>query len=753
VFVRLGHTVVRRRRLILALTGVFVAVAAVAGVNVFERLGRRGFDDPGSESYRARQILEDELRAGDPDVVLLVDAGEAGVDDPAVVSAGEALTDELASEDSVASAVSYWSLGGASPLRDDAGREAIVLVDLTGTEREVADAATAIIEDRTGRDGPLTIGVGGREAVAAAITDQVQVDLAKAEGIAVPATLVLLVVVFGGLLAAALPMAVAFVALIGTFLALFLVALVTDVSVFSINLTTALGLGLSIDYSLFIVNRFREELGAGRSTEAALVRTMETAGRTVAFSALTVAVSLAALLVFPLYFLRSFAYAGTAVVVLAAAGSLFSLPALLAVVGPRVDAGRIARRRRASRAPEGGFWHRLATTVMRRPVLVATVVVALLLVLAAPFLRVEWGLPSYLALPASSEVRQTSDRLTREFVGNRGDQFSIVVTDDHSPSGAALERFRVEVEDVDGVASAALQQNDAGAWITVVPDVVLRSADGETLVHELRDLDAPFSFGVTGPAAELVDAKSAIFGRLPAALAIIGVATALLLFALFGSVLVPVKAIAMNLLSLTATFGAMVWIFQDGHLSGLLDFTPTGQLDVAVPILTFCIAFGLSMDYEVFLLSRIKEEHDRTGDNTAAVAAGLERTGRIVTAAAGVLAVTFLAVSTSSVTFIKMFGLGMTLAVLMDATVIRGLLVPAFMRLAGEANWWAPAPLRRWHERWGLREGEHASPEANPEGDGDDVDDREPARGGVASGVDGGSPRAAGRGEGAHAAP
>jgi putative drug exporter of the RND superfamily len=284
------------------------------------------------------------------------------------------------------------------------------------------------------------------------------------------------------------------------------------------------------------------------------------------------------------------------------------------------------------------------------------------------------------------------------------------VTDDAAPDDAALERFRAEVEAVDGVASATLQQNEAGAWVTVVPDVVLRSADGEALVHDIRDVDAPFAFGVTGPAAELVDTKAAIFGRLPAALAIVGVVTFLLLFALFGSVLVPVKAIALNLLSLTATFGAMVWIFQDGHLSGTLDFTPTGQLDVAIPILTFCIAFGLSMDYEVFLLSRIKEEHDRTGDNTAAVAAGLERSGRIVTAAAAVLAVTFLAVSTSSVTFIKMFGLGMTLAVLMDATVIRGLLVPAFMRLAGEANWWAPAPLRRLHERWGLSEGERPSP-------------------------------------------
>ena len=714
MFTRLGRTVVRRRRLVLALTGLFVVVAGVAGVNVFDRLGRRGFDDPGSESYRARQVLEDELHAGDPDLVLLVNAGDAGVDDPDVVAAGEALTAKLAAEDAVASAVSYWSLGGATPLRDETGREAIVLVDLTGTEREVAEAATALIEDRSGRDGPLMIGVGGREAVAAAITDQVEVDLAKAEAIAVPATLVLLVIVFAGLLAAVLPMAVALVALIGTFLALFLVALVTDVSVFSINLTTALGLGLSIDYSLFIVNRFREELRAGRSTEAALVRTMETAGRTVGFSALTVAASLAALLVFPLYFLRSFAYAGMAVVVLAAAGSLLTLPALLAVAGPRIDAGRIARRRRPSRTGEGGFWHRLATTVMRRPVPVATAVVAALLVLATPFLGVNWGLPSYLALPASSEVRQTSDRLVREFVGNRGEQFSIVVTDEAAPSDAELERFEAEVADLDGVASATVQQNDAGSWVAVVPDVVLRSADGEVLVHDIRDIDTPFTFGVTGPAAELVDAKAAIFGRLPAALAIIGVVTFLLLFALFGSVLVPVKAMVLNLLSLTATFGAMVWIFQEGHLSGVLDFTPTGQLDVAVPILTFCIAFGLSMDYEVFLLSRIKEEYDRTGDNTAAVAAGLERTGRIVTAAAAVLAVTFLAVSTSSVTFIKMFGLGMALAVLMDATVIRGLLVPAFMRLAGDANWWAPGPLRRLHQRWGLREGEADAPAPEP---------------------------------------
>jgi RND superfamily putative drug exporter len=713
VFTSLGRFVVRRRRLVLALTAAFVVIAAVVGTSVFERLGRRGFDDPGSESYQARRYLEDELGAGDPDLVLLIDAVDGQVDDPDVVDAGVALTDALAGEDAVGSAVSYWSLGQVAPLRDEDGTAALALVDLAGTEQEVTDAAAAIVDEYAGRSGPIEVGVGGREAVAAAITDQVESDLARAEAIAVPATLVLLVLVFGGLLAAALPMAVALVALIGTFLALFLITLATDVSIFAINLTTALGLGLAIDYCLFILNRFREELRAGRPSDEAIVRTMDTAGRTVAFSALTVAASLAALLVFPLYFLRSFAYAGAAVVVLAAAGALLTLPALLAVAGPRVENGRLARRRREAAGTEGGFWHRLATTVMRRPVAVATAVVVVLLVLAVPFLGVSWGLPTHEALPESNEVRQTSERLADEFVGNRGEQFSIVFFDgvaDDGPEGAAAEELVDRVGAVDGVASATLQENERGSWVTVVPDVVLRSADGEALVEDIRALPTPLDVGVAGAAAELVDTKAAIFDRLPVALAIVGVVTFVLLFALFGSLLVPVKAIVLNLLSLTATFGAMVWIFQEGHLSGPLGFTATGQLDVSMPILTFCIAFGLSMDYEVFLLSRIKEEHDRTGDNTLAVAAGLERTGRIVTAAAGVLAVTFLAVATSGVTFIKMFGLGMALAIVMDATVIRGLLVPAFMRLAGEANWWAPGPLARLHDRWGVREGPAPSP-------------------------------------------
>ena len=704
MFTRLGRFAVQRRPLILALTVLFVIGAGSVGSRVFPNLSEGGFDDPSSESYQARQFLEDELGAGDPDLVLVVDALAGGVDDPAVDAAVRQLTAELEAQDHVAHVASYWSLGQAPPLRDRAGDSALVVVELDGSDKEIDEATGAIEDAHAGARGPISVGIGGRAAVAGAIRDQVKSDLAQAEAVAVPATLVLLVLVFGGLVAAALPLAVALLSVIGTLLALFALALVTDVSIFSINLTTALGLGLAIDYSLFMVSRFREELAAGLRTEAAVVRTVETAGRTVAFSALIVAASLSALLVFPLYFLRSFAYAGVAVVLMAAAGSLLTLPAVLAAVGPRINAWSLRRRPPAAAPVEDGFWHRLASAVMRRPIPIATGVVGVLVVLGLPFLDVNPGLPSYTVLPVSNEARQVSERLAGEFHGNQGEQFSIVLprVNAGGADAAAVRSFVADVEATEGVADVAVRSAAAGSWLTVVPDLPLRSAEGETLVQKLRAIDAPFEFGVEGAAAELVDSKRAVYDRLPLALGIVGLITFVLLFSVFGSVVVPAKAIVLNLLSLTATFGAMVWIFQDGNLSGILDFTATGQIDLAAPVLMFCIAFGLSMDYEVFLLSRIKEEHDRSGDNTSAVAIGLERTGRIVTAAAALLAVTFVAFgATSGVTFLKMFGLGLTLAVVMDATIIRALLVPAFMRLAGEANWWAPSPLRRIYQRWG----------------------------------------------------
>ncbi|CAN5678993.1 MMPL family transporter [soil metagenome] len=719
MFTRLGRFTVRRRRLVLALTVLFVVAAGGLGAGAFGVLEDGGFDDPGSESFRASEFLSEELGASDPEIVLLVKAARGDdVDDPAVTTAGIELTESLLAEPQVASAISYWSLEGAPPLRSTDGKSGIAVVDLEGTNDEIDEAAANIEDSYAGERGPISVGIGGADAVDNAIGEQLESDLVLAETLAVPVTLLLLVVVFGGLVAASLPLAVAVVSVMGTFLALFVIAQVTDVSLYSINLTTALGLGLAIDYSLFIVSRFREELAAGRSSDDAVVRALETAGRTVAFSALTVAVSLSALLVFPLYFLRSFAYAGTAVALMAAAGSLLSLPALLAVLGPRVNSWSL-RRRSAATAQEGGFWHRLARAVMRRPLPVATVVIVLLLVLGSPFLGVNPGLPSYESLPETSEARRVAAALDTEFAGNQSATFAVVLpgVDAEGSDAGRVATFADQVRDVEGVADATVDSAAAGSWLTVVPSVALRSAEGEELVEELRALDAPFGFGVEGPAAELVDSKAAIFDRLPLALAIIGLTTSILLLAVFGSVLVAVKAIVLNLLSLTATFGAMVWIFQDGNLSGVLDFTATGQLDVAMPILMFCVAFGLSMDYEVFLLSRIKEEYDRTGDNTQAVAAGLEKTGRLITAAALLLAVTFAAFGTSGMSFMKMMGIGLALAIVMDATIVRGLLVPAFMRLAGEANWWAPAPIKRLQERWGFHESpppESSAPVSTP---------------------------------------
>jgi RND superfamily putative drug exporter len=718
MFRRLGLLVVHRRRLVLALTALFVALAAVAGSGVFDALKGGGFEDPRAESTRARQLLEDRFHQGDPNVVLLFTPAGGSVDSAAASAAGAALTERLAAEPGVATAASYWSLGKVAPLRSASGDKALVLGFVEGDVDRVKEVARRVVEELEGATADGTVEVGGMGAVFDEMSHRIESDLAKAEAIAIPITLVLLVLIFGGLVAASLPLLVGVVAIFGGFLSLFVIAQLTDVSIFSINLTTAMGLGLAIDYSLFILSRFREELRAGETVDNAVLRTVETAGRTVAFSGLTVAVSLSALLVFPLYFLRSFAYAGVATVLVAGVASVVSLPALLAVLGPRVDRLQLVHRP----APEAGtgFWHRVATFVMRRPVGIAAVVVVFLLLLGAPFLGVRFGTPDDRAMPASAASRQVSEQIRNEFGSNESHAFGVLLDGDSGVSYYAVAVSRLDnVARVDAATGSYVDGTQvagpgpatarftggSGAWISVVPAVEPVSTVGERLVKEIRGVPTTFEVSVGGQAAQLVDSKQAILDRLPLAGAIIAVATFILLFLSFGSVVVPLKAILLNLLSLTATFGATVFIFQQGHGAGLLDFTPTGTLDTTTPILMFCVAFGLSMDYEVFLLSRIKEEHDRTGDNAASVAMGLERTGRIVTAAAALLAVTFLAMVSSGVTFIKLFGLGLAIAVVMDATVIRATLVPAFMRLAGEANWWAPKPLRWVYARVGLHEG------------------------------------------------
>ena len=725
---RLARFTVRRRRRILVGSLIALVLAGAFGGSVAKHLSSGGFTDPNAESTKAEQALERVYHSGNPNLLLLVTATNGSVDDRAVAAEGIALARQLASEPGVSNVASYWTLGSPPPLRSNDRRQALVLALIKGTDDQVRDRIKILSPRYTRQDQTITVGVGGRAEVFRQVSSQVEKDLRKAEMISVPITLLLLVLIFGSVVAAGLPLGIGVLAIIGTFLVLRVLASFTQVSIFSLNLTTAMGLGLAIDYSLFIVSRYREEMRTGLEPHDAVIRSVLTAGRTVAFSALTVAISLAALMIFPLAFLRSFAYAGIAVVAVAAAGALVFLPALLAVLGHNVDKWALWRR---TPKPVGqGFWHRLAMLVMRRPVVIGVTIVAILLVLGTPFLHVNFGLPDDRVLPRSASSRQVQDQLRANFSSQELAAMPVVGSGSGDPSAhpGEIAAYASSLSKLSGVARvdaitgsyiggrpvAAPNQasvrfaSPTGTWLSVVPSVEPLSNRGEQLVKQVRALPAPFPVQVGGSAAELVDSKASLFRLMPLAGVLIGVITFVVLFLMAGSLLVPAKAVILNLLSLSATFGAMVWVFQEGHLSGLLNFTPTGLIDTTTPITMFCIAFGLSMDYEVFLLSRIKEEHDRTGDNTASVALGLERTGRIVTAAAGLLSVVFIAFATSQITFIKLLGVGLALAVLMDATLIRGTLVPAFMRLAGRANWWAPAPLRRFHERFGIREAEPA---------------------------------------------
>ena len=726
---RLGHVIARWRWAVLAATAVFVVVAGAVGGDVKSRLSAGGFEDTAAPSTRAAHLLESVFGQGSPNIVLVVTAKGGDVDAPEVVARGNALTQELATVPGVTQATSYWSLGSPPPLKGTDGRQALVLARVKGDEDAVRDAAAVVGPAFTRSDDTIDVRVGGPGEVFMEISHQAEKDLTKAEAISLPVTLLLLLLVFGSVVAASLPLLVGAIAVVGTFAVLTAFTGFTEVSVFALNLTTALGLGLAIDYSLFIVSRYREELAHGRRPEVALLRTMQTAGRTVVFSACTVAISLGALLVFPLSFLRSFAYAGVGVVALAAAGAVIVLPALLAVLGPRVDKGRIRRRQRevTAASDRSGFWYKRAHAVMKRPVVIAVVATTALAVLGLPFFGFRAGQSDDRVLAEDAPVRQLHDELRRNFPSKESDALTVVATQGVGASSVAdLDAYAAALSALEGVArvdastgyyiggrrvkapdalSGRFVKNDT-TWLSVVPSIEPISPEGQDLVADVRSVPSPFETVVGGPSAGVVDTTDALMRRLPASIALISIATFLLLFLMTGSIMVPVKALALNVLSLSATFGALVWIFQEGHLAGLLGFTPTGTIAMYTPILLFCIAFGLSMDYEVFLLSRIKEEYDLGRSNEESVAVGLEKTGGIVTAAALLLAVVFVAFATAEVSVVKVFGVGLTIAVMVDAFVIRTALVPAFMKLAGRANWWAPRGLRRFHLRFGVWENE-----------------------------------------------
>ena len=721
MFSNWGHTVYRRRWLVLAIAGLAVVIAAVWGTGVFARLqSAGGFTAPGSQSQREANLATRTFGRDSGDVVVLYTSrgpGRITADQAAGAAIGKTLA-RLPGKD-VASYATYWSTGSPRFVSRD-GRSTYAVIQLRGGTDTARITSYNAIKDKLTAPG-LTARTGGFTPTEAAINHEVTGDIGRAEGMSMPVLLILLLLIFGGLVAAGLPLAIGGIGILGSFTALRLLTLFTPVSIYSINITTILGLGLAIDYGLFVTGRFREELHKTGSTQDALARTMATAGRTVAVSGVTVAVALASLMLFPEVFLRSMGYGGVATVFVDMLAALTVLPALLAVLGPRVNALRVRRSvGRPKPAEASGGWYRIARSVMRRPAVYAVVIVIFLLALGAPFLRVTWGGTDARVLPAAAQPRVVAEALSRDFPGNPTAPIESLVTFRGPVAGsparaAGLAAYRSSLARIPGVTGAqvtGVRGDTARVDLTYRPGPMTSAARG--IVAKARAVAPPASARVLvgGQTAQLSDELNSLGRVVPWMALMMAAATFVLLFAAFGSVVLPLKAITMNVLSLSATFGVVVWVFQSGHMSWLLRFTPTGTIDPSMPILMLAIIFGLSMDYEVFLLSRIRERYDVTGDNAAAVASGLQRTGGVITSAALLLVIVVGAFSASGITFIKLMGVGMIVALIVDATVVRVLLVPATMRLLGRANWWAPRLLRGLYARYGIRESEGGSESA-----------------------------------------
>ncbi|MGW4799156.1 MMPL family transporter [Nonomuraea sp. NPDC004297] len=706
---RLGHLLVRRRRLVLSLALVLLIGAGVLAAGAASGLSLARFEAPGSESDRAQAELTERFGTGSPDMIFLVTARAGTVDDPAVEAAGRALTERVGREEGVAESASYWTRGKPATLRSADGRHALIVVRIPGDADHVrAQVLPRLVPEITAGDDLLQVRAGGGEEVFRETVPLARQDFVRAELVIFPLAFVLLWLYQRRAMAALVPILAGVYAMVVGLALLSGVLLFAEISTFALNLTLAMGLGLGIDYCLFVIQRFREESARGASRADAVAGAVEHAGKTVLFSGLTVAASLSVLFALPFDFLRSFAYAGIAVVLGGLVAAVIVLPAALAAFG-----GTMLPKRVRPERPDG-FWHGLATRVMRRPLVFGGLATALLLLLASPFLGLRFGVADDRILPPEAASRQTQEVIRQSFPAEETDAIQLVsrdaATGDVSAYAASLSRLP-GVAQVDSAAGsyaagarvgdgdqARFQSQGRGTWLSVVPSAAALADDPVRLVEAVRTVEPPFEVLVGGYPAELSDYRSSVVDRLPLVLALMLGVTFVVLFLMTRSVVIPVKATILNVLSLGVMFGAIVWIFQDGNLSGLLGFTPTGTLDPSIPILMLCVAYGLSMDFEVFLLSRIKEEYDRTGDTESAVATGLQSGAPLITAAGGILALSFAAYATASVTFVQMLGVGMAVAVLVDATVIRAVLVPSLMRLAGPLNWWPrgrPAAPRR----------------------------------------------------------
>jgi RND superfamily putative drug exporter len=695
MFEKLGSLIVKRKRLIFSLFLVAIFSAGAIGTSVFGKLDSGGYNDPKSDSAKAFEYLTDVFKVKDPAVVLVVETSN-GVNDPAVVATAAKLEQSIKGEAGVGSTLSYWSTGGAPTLKSSDENSAFLFIYSEDIEWDnVQSLGKRIQEKYDGKFENLTVYASGTGVFAHAINTKIANDLKISEAISIPLTFILLVFVFGGLVASAMPLLVGVSAILGSLLVIYLLTLFTGVSVFALNLVTGLGLGLGIDYSLLVVNRFREELHSGKSVDEAIKKTVATAGKTVFYSGLTVVITLAALMLFPLMFLKSFGYAGVTVVIMAVLGALVALPALLAILGKRIDKAVV--RKGALTPKEDGRWAQTARFVMRKPVSVVVLSLVILTVLAAPIKNIVFSQVDSRVLPASNPAAYAAQLITERFPGQEGNPIEVII-----PGGASkieqINKYTQEIAKVDGVVRVGEPQilgNDVR--VIAVHDMGPRTPTAEALIKQIRLIPSPDQTLIGGVAADYADTQIGIAKTMPWALTWIAIGVLLLLFVFTGSLILPIKAVILNILSLAATMGVITWIFVDGNLKWLVgDFTTTGSVDTGSIILVAVVAFGLSMDYELFLLSRIKEEHDAGRSNIESVATGLQRSARIITAAAGLLAIVFASFVLSGVTSIKMLGFGVAFAIILDATLVRALLVPALMRLFGERNWWAPKQLKRF---------------------------------------------------------
>lgn len=731
ILTRLGTMALSAPRGIISVTLLILLAAGIFGAPVATELPAGGYNNPRSESMRAHEILTNQLHAGGIPIVFEI-TDPHGVDTPAARRRAQTVVEALQNSPFAEQIRPFWSqstLTNTSLISGDQ-RTGLIVARIAGSDSDAPQRAQDIASPVVGRHGDVTVRGGGEALAYYEVTRQLRKDLVKIEGIALPICFIIMVWTFGSAVAAALPIAVAVLAIAVTTAALRALSMFTSVSIFALNITSALCIALAIDYTLIIINRYQEELAKGEGASQAMLHTMNTAGRTVTYSAVTVALPLAAMTIFPMYFLRSLAYVGLFGVALCLLGALVVAPALLIILGDRIKKWDIrtpayrlvGREAPAPKAPEEMFFYKSATFAMRHAVPVALLVTTFLIVLGSPFLAVKIANPDDRMLPATHQSRQVGDTL-RESFPQYGNAIQIVLQS--GESSEPVGDYALQLSRVDGVVSVAapngtyingarVSTDNYGAahgngvdYLTVSSSVNPFSTAGKDQLGELKSIQAPAPNLFGGTAQQNIDGIDTIVGKIPLVFILITAATLLLIFLLTGSILLPVKTVFMNLMSLTIAFGAMVWIFQEGHFGGL-GTTSTGNLNVQFLPFVFCLAFGLSMDYEVFVLSRIREEWLNTEGaadaNQRAVALGLARAGRIVTAAASIMTVVFVASTVSQVQAQRMVGVGLAITIILDAFLIRTILVPAFMHLLGRANWWAPAPLRRLHGRWGFTE-------------------------------------------------